>query len=202
MIRAWRQFTVAAVLVAPAAAAFGQSVVPAQMTGQPLQYMRDGSVAGCGLRIIAVTVNDDLTSEASEVSVNINENGSALFKAVAYANFAPGKSSPKPVKVASAWAKAPGAVATKALGATFVGDDKLSLLYQTEVAGAISLMKAQLNSAPVQIDVQRVAQKGYKILAGVVSLTKDEQIQLDGCVTELIAGMQRKVDARAASAPQ
>jgi hypothetical protein len=78
----------------------------------------------------------------------------------------------------------------------------LSLLYQTDIQGAISLMKAQLTSAPIQIDVQRVAQKDYKILAGVVALTSEEQMQLDGCVTELIAAMQGKVDAHAASAPQ
>jgi hypothetical protein len=179
-----------------------QAVIPARMTGQPLQYMREGSLVGCGLRVVAVTVNDDLTSDASEVSVNIDDNGNALFKAVAYAKFAPGKPAPRPIKVEAAWARAPGSLATRAIGQSYAGDDKLSLLYPTELASALAVLKAQLDGTPVQLSVQRTGQPNYKILAGAVALTEPEQAQLRNCVSELVGAMQRKLELGAASAPK
>lgn len=196
------QSILGASLLTVSAAANAQAVIPAQITGQPLQYMREGVLTGCGLRIVAVVVNDDLSTDASEVSVNFDDNGNALFKAVAYAQFAPGKPAPRPIKVESAWARAPGSPATLAIGPSYAGDDKLSLLYPTDLASALAVLKAQLDGTPVQLSVQSTGQPNYKILAGAVALTAPEQAQLRTCVTELVGIMQRKLEAGAASAPK
>jgi len=189
-------------LIIAAVSARAQNVIQARMTGQPLQYMREGALTGCGLRIVAVDVAGDLTSDASEVSLNIDENGNALVKAVAYAKFLSGKSSPQPVKVAAAWAKAPGSNATRPLVTPVSGDDHLSMLYPTELTGALEIMKAQLDGVPVQISVQRPLQRSYRIMSGVVSMTQPEQDQLRNCLTELVQGMQRKLSDLPASAPR
>ena len=64
--------------------AAAQGVVPTEMNGQPLQYMKDGKVIGCGIRIIAGRALGDDSFEFSEVSVNLYASGTALIKGVAY----------------------------------------------------------------------------------------------------------------------
>ena len=182
--------------------AVAQNVVPVQMTGQPLQYLRDGAVNGCGIRMIAVEVADNLSTEASEVSINVYDRGRAIVKAIAYAPLVQGDRVPKTLKVNAAWARAPGSNATRALGQTGYGDDKRSLLYATDLGGALAILQAQIQGKPVQVSVQREGEKSYRILSGVVLMTRQEQEQLQVCVAELVDKMQRDISNAAASSPR
>lgn len=179
-------------LLAACLSTWAQNVEPTRLIGVPLQYMQDGAISGCGARIIAMKVRDDLSTEASEVSVNLNANGSALVKAVAYARFAPGATSPRSTKVSAAWAKADGSPATRMLGKAYSGDDGLSLLYATDLDGALSVVKALLDGAPVQVSVTRSTEKGYRIMSGVASMSEPERQQLASCIAELVHGMESR----------
>lgn len=202
MMGNFRHVTGAAVLALSSIGAAAQNVVPVQMTGQPLQYLRDGAVNGCGIRIIAVEVADNLSTEASEVSVNLYDGGRAVVKAIAYAPLARGNQSVKTLKVKSAWARAPGSTATRALGQTSYGDDNRSLLYATELMGALAILQAQVEGKPVQISVQREREERYRVLSGVVPLSLPEQEQLKACISELVEKMQRDLSNIPASAPR
>ncbi len=169
-----------------------QNIVQAELTGQPLQYMQGGELSGCGVRIIGIDVASDLSSEASEVSINFYDSGRAVVKGVAYAKFSPGARSLSTLKVSSAWAKAPGSKATNPLGRAGLGDDKRALLYATDLAGALDIFRAQIDGKPIQIAVQREGQRNYRVMSGIVSLTPPEQEQLKSCMVELIGNIQRK----------
>ncbi len=190
------------VLCVALSSASAQNVYPANMTGQPLQYMHDGAISGCGLRIVAVEVADDLSSEASELSLNFYDSGVAIVKATAYAPIPLRKPTPQPVKVASAWAKAPGANATKPLGVAEVGEDHLSQVYATDLENALAIVGAQTAGTPVQISVRRPLQRTYRILSGVVTMSPAEGVQLRSCLSELVEKMQSKLPDAEASSPQ
>src|SRR5687767_477882 len=82
-----------------------QNIVAVEISGQPLQYMKDGAVIGCGLRMLAGhSVGDHF--EYADVSVNLYSEGHVLFKGSSYvARLNSGTPSGKPSAqaVRSAW---------------------------------------------------------------------------------------------------
>ncbi len=184
----WLLAALAAVtLTLPAVA---QNVHIAQMTGQALQYLEQGAVNGCGLRVIGVRDAGEGFMEASEISVNVYSTGQAIVKAIAYAPMRTSKRADlREVKVASSWARAPGSRATTVSGASFPGDSSLSLLHVAELRGAFAFLLAGEARKPVQFMVQRVGGPEY-VLAGTVELAEGESAQLSQCMRELVANLK------------
>jgi len=177
--------------------ASAQNVLPAEMSGQPLQYMKDGSVDGCGLRIMAFRPLASGRIEAVETSVNIYVSGGAFIKAVAYR---PGTAEQfakelQPVKVTGAWIRAEGQKATPTLTKKIVGDDKKSLLYGTDFSAALNVLKAQMEGTRVQLSVRRQGEPSDWILSGVVKLSDTESEQFLGCMREFVDSMRGSADA-------
>lgn len=187
---------VSASLVALTSSAFAQNVVPVEMTGQPLQYMADGKVSACGLRITAVRVAKNNRIDAVEASVNIDARGRATVKAVAYkpataVEFAKG---PVSVKVKSAWVRAAGAPATTPAGGTVLpGDDNKSILFGTSFDSAWGVIEAHLKESPIQMAVRREGEPSEWVLSGKVALERRESEQLRQCIEELSSAMEQSL---------
>ncbi len=173
-------------LVACLADAQAQHVVQAvSFEAQPLQYMKDGRVSGCGLRFIA---GRDLSAnrvEFSEVSINFHAGGRTLVKGVAYAPVNVNRPEARPVKVASAWVRAAGHASTHPVSSVAAGDDKLSLLFHADFDAAIAVVEAQRVGKPIQMSVRRATDKGETILVGTPLLDKAEAAQMLECFSSL-----------------
>ena len=181
-----RYLFLAALLWQSACAA--QTVFSAELTGQPLQYMKDGVVNGCGIRIVALRPMGGRVVMAIDVSINVYASGAAIFQAGTYDAELPVGSSKKgePLPVASAWIKAQGAVATKPVGrSSMAAADKVSLIYVTELESALAVFRAQARGEPVQVSVTRRGSDIGSIFAGPVTLDASERAQLGACLGEL-----------------
>ena len=188
---------IAAALLGAASAASAQNIDLANMTGQPLQYMKDGGLDGCGLRIVAVRPLAGDRMEACVVSVNIYVNGSAVVKAIAYAPMSTIKAvEPREVKVASSWIKAPGNKPAVAMSEPYAGDSKLSLLFLTDPRPTFAVLMAQQQGKQIQISVRRSGQSPERILAGEVKLQSGEAVQLSQCLDELLKAMQAAAEKK------
>src|SRR5687767_9454444 len=66
-------------------AAFGQVAEEANISGQPLMYMKAGKVDGCGIRFIAVLLDPALrTGRGVDGSINVWAVGGAAVKGLTY----------------------------------------------------------------------------------------------------------------------
>ena len=173
--------------------AHAQNVVHTDvMMGQPLQYMHEGRVSGCGLRIIATRMLYEPMVESSEVSVNIYASGRALVKAVAYsATSVRSNATPKVKRVASAWIKAAGGAATPVIGKPQQGDDRASIIFATDFDVALDIISAPSAGKTIQIAVRRAGENSEFILAGTVALDAAQEEQMVECFTSLAADAQK-----------
>ena len=179
-------------LVASAGAG-AQNIVPTKMSGQPLMYMKDGEVNGCGIRIIGgrPTINGAVW-EWFDVSINVYEHGGGLVKIVSYDVDEPkmraGGLKPKPLPVRSGWLKAAGkSGTTPAKGKSAVADDGASLMYGSDLDRTMPLFSAYFQRETVSIGVRRVGDKTETIYSGVVTMDDNEDQQLRSCLRDLVA---------------
>lgn len=61
-----------------------QNVIPLQISGQPLQYMKDGTVTGCGVRMVGVRPTAPGRAEIFDVSINVYTSGVSVLKGLSY----------------------------------------------------------------------------------------------------------------------
>lgn len=173
--------------------ASAQNVIPTRMDGQPLMYMKDGAVNGCGLRIIGggQRANSE-TFDMFDVSINLYREAGAMVKLVAYSTtVAELKSSkgrePATTKVTSGWIKAEGSAATDPGQSTATpGSDQNSLLYRTSVDSAIAIFKANIESAPVTIGLRRQGVSTERVYYGKIAMSKEETEQHRACLSEML----------------
>lgn len=168
--------------------AHAQNMLAAEMTGQPLQYMRDGEISGCGLRIIAGRPLGGGRFEISEISVNFYATGATLLKAIAYDTTPINASAgalPATVKVTDAWIKAEGSKAATPIGKSVTGDDKNTLMFATDMDSALAVLAAQNQGKTVQLSVRRTGSSHDSILFGKVTLEPSERQQLAQCLKAL-----------------
>src|SRR5688572_21265738 len=86
--------------------AWGQHVVQAQIEGQPLVYVREGAVNGCGVRLFGGQAGTVGAVPYFDVSFNLWRNGAGIVKAMSYdlrvEELAAGKR-PVGLPISSAW---------------------------------------------------------------------------------------------------
>jgi hypothetical protein len=168
-----------------------QNLITAELVGQPLQYMKDGEVNGCGLRIMGGSPSGGGRPLFADASVNFYVAGHTLVKVAMFevTNQQSGRASPRRIPVQSGWLKAPASSATPVLGNAMKGEDGASLLYGTEFAPALAVVEAHLDNQPIQIGVRRVDATTETIYAGRIRLEPSEREQFVGCWETLVQKM-------------
>ncbi|MFO1311560.1 MAG: hypothetical protein U1F41_05775 [Burkholderiales bacterium] len=177
----------------PAVSVEAQNVIPTKMVGQPLMYMKEGEVEGCGMRIIGgrPTAKAD-EWEWFDVSINVYSNGGGLVKIVSYDINAPKMQAtgakPKPLKVRSGWLKAPGKSGTTPIdGKSAVADDGVSLLYGTDLDRTMPMFQAYFQNETISVAVRRASQPTETVYSGVIEMDAAEDKQIRGCLSELVS---------------
>lgn len=168
--------------------AHAQPVDVSDMTGQPLMYMKDGVVHGCGLRIMGGTEKADGEFRMFDVSLSVYAAGVTILKAVSYDVTPAEAKSNKParrVNVVSAWVKAPNEPATKPIGAVRQSESEVALLYTTQVDALVAVLKAQSQGAPMNVGIRRLGESAERIQSGPIALSSEERKQLSQCISEL-----------------
>ncbi len=167
-------------------------VTEVMMSGQPLQYTKDGRITGCGVRIVAVAEPPTIpgTFEMLDVSFNVADPGIGLVKggasSVTYKDLQNRKKGP-PRAIRTIWIKRPGKTATQPLDGRYRSSptDKGALLYGTDLGVATDLMDAVMEAdAEVQIGLTRVGEDLERIYYGKVKLSDSERKQLIACFLE------------------
>lgn len=177
------------ILLTPSAL-MAQNVIPTNMEGQPLMYMKDGAVNGCGLRIIGG--NPSQTSaivNMFDVSINVYRSEGAMVKIVSYSTTVAELQTnkpPKTIKVKSGWLKTPGEKATDpGVNPAVSGDDPNSILYRTSIDSAISIFTAYARQQPISVGIFRAADTSERVYYGRINMSSQEMEQHRSCIQEL-----------------
>ncbi len=148
--------TVGAVLPYPTLA---QNMLEAKVSGQPLIYMKDGTLRGCGLRIFSVYVANDLSTVAIDTSVNIYTNKMFAFKGEVSEFAAPKQgrmSTPRAIEIESVWIKPPQVDATRPLAEVMKGDNNRSLLYLIPLDSALAVILSAAKGQSISMGFRKV----------------------------------------------
>lgn len=179
-----------AILVLVIQAANAQPMVEVEMIGQPLAYGKNGTVEGCGVRIVGIIspVSGQKTFRTFDVSANLWKSGLALGKMIgetnSVANPTPANSSRLPLK--NGWMKALGKspAAPDANGFRESNTDKLSYLFGTRGDAAFEFIVGAASAERVQVAVSWDSRAEW-IYTGTVRLTPEERIQIAECLKEI-----------------
>jgi hypothetical protein len=174
-----------------------QNVIEAKFDGQPLVYMKEGQVNGCGVRVIIVHVpavlKENSLITAYDASFNLNSPGYGVVKAgvteATWADFSVGlpKGKGRAIAPSKFWFKAPGAKATTATGKVISGDDPGTTLYATDVDPIIALLGAHKANVPILFGVTRPGVSTERIFIGAITMSDGERKQVANCLDELLS---------------
>jgi hypothetical protein len=171
-------------------ASVAQVVEEANISGQPLMYVKAGKVDGCGIRLISVLSDPSGRSAKSfDVSLNFWADGRAGLKGLAYdIDIATLKAGGRPANVAlhSFWMKAEGKDAPQPYDGR-VGDteDPGGKIYGIEFAKALELYDGVLGRQPFTVGVRRITERTERIYVGRVNFDEKERAQSLSCLREL-----------------
>ena len=167
---------------APAAAGDGGAAAIV-VEAQPLTYMRDGTVQGCGVRF---TGGEPGTPSSSwfDVSVNVFNRGVGLAQSIAYeirrSEF-DGESRPERVPVRSTWVKT-------AEGSTRLGESterRESLIYRLLVDDVLAVFEAVATGQPVTLGIRRWGERVDTVYTATPVLTEDSGARMSTCLASL-----------------
>lgn len=174
-----------------------QNVISAPMLGQPLVYMKDGALYGCGVRLIVVDSPKNPTAApvaVYDLSFNLHMPGTGIMKGgsmdVPSSQIHSGqldKNKTKPVQLAAFWLKAKENPATSPLQGTAKGADAGTILYAADLDAVFPLFNAQVRGEPLLVGTKRQGAKTERLFTGVVKMKDDEQEQLNQCMKEFLA---------------
>lgn len=166
-----------------------QNLLEARIEGQPLIYLKDGNIEGCGVRLFAFQL-DPVGSAGTgwDVSFNFWTNGLATAKGLAYdidvRELKAGKK-PKNARLERFWIKAPNVSATQPReNRIFPGDDAGSIMYAIGLDTAIDLLKATFAKETLTVSIRRAGERTERLYFGIPSLSDAEREQLMNCVSE------------------
>jgi hypothetical protein len=177
-----------------AGTASGQNVIPMRIQGQPLVYMKEGKVDGCGIRFVMVDAPPKFTDTTKitmyDVSFNIYTSGLALIKGGASdatsADFKAGNySTAKPVLLKTLWIKARGNEATTPLTGMKRSDDPGMITYVADEERVAALFVALAKEEPILVGTQRPEAKSERIFSGKIDVTHSELQEISACVKQL-----------------
>lgn len=169
--------------------ALGQNIHVLEMTGQPLVYMHDGNLRGCGVRVFGLdSVPGQDLIKVFDISTNLYPDKGAVVKVSSYDTTVAIMKSRKPHRLFhlhSGWIRSPGAKATSPIAPAFKGDDGHAILYSTSVDSALEILKAALSEAIVQVGIRRQGEPTERIYAGKIALSAAELGQIRSCISDL-----------------
>jgi hypothetical protein len=185
MIR-WKVLLVS--LASCAVPAFAQNVITVPMMGQPLVYMKDGAVQGCGVRVLIVDAPPTAAVTARTVpiwdtSFNISLPGYATIKAgsldVPIAEIRAGRfaGAGRPVEPTVFWFKAKGTSATKPVAPqakVIKGEDPGTILYVADVASVLPLFSASNKRESILVGTRWPGGKSDRIFSGTIEMSPKE----------------------------
>ncbi len=179
-------------LSAMASTVMAGPVLPALITGQPLQYTKDGEINGCGLRFFAVTEASLPTERVRmiDASVNVFDPGVAMVKGgmktttmetILAQNLDP--EARTIVAINRIWLRPIGGQITKlAKGATEIRpSNDGALIYAADLSGALAVINAVLDKKQLQMGVGDIGQDTEIILTGVAKLDEGDRQQFADC---------------------
>jgi hypothetical protein len=167
-----------------------QGMNEAKIEGQPLQYIKEGAVNGCGVRLFSFELNQDLmTGQGWDGSINVWASGVANVKGLTYdlniKEMESGKR-PKHGEIEKFWLKAPGSRATTPRdGKIFPGEDAGSILYVTEIDVALALFDAVFQDKSITVGLRRKGERSDRLYFGRAKLSDAERQQLILCMGEV-----------------
>lgn len=198
-----RRIAAAIAFVVVAVSAFAGMILPARISGQPLQYMKDGRIHGCGIRLVGIVEPTDPSRiEGFDVSLNLYDSGIALIKGGGFLTTAAGMTSGHKNlggrKPDSLWLKAPGSKATEPIsGEVLPAEDPLeAVMYGTSDFDAVrALWEAIMGATPLQVGIRFPQEPVDRIYQGVASLNNTELAQIRDCFSELLAAPPQREKA-------
>ena len=154
---------------------------------QPLQYMTEGVVMGCGARLFG-TLPWGGKSRARGIDVSVNlRRESGFVKALSYDVTLPGSAaSIRAAPIDMAWLRASGSNATKPVqGKPIAGETVGSILYVANGEDVADVLIALLKRQSIQIGVKRTNESGERIFYGKARASEADLRQLDSCLREV-----------------
>ena len=173
--------------------ALGQGLHEAMIVGQPLQYMKDGRVNGCGVRMMGIADSAGPGSSVGfDVSFNVCVDGFGLVKGGAFRVFLGGNpvavQERVRVKPTSVWIKAQGSVATVPIGNRIHDgqDPPESIFYAVPAESSLPLFRAAFQRQSVQVGVHFAGEPTERVFYGMTNMSDSEWSSLRGCIDELV----------------
>jgi hypothetical protein len=172
--------------------AAAQAIVEVDMTGQPLQYSKGGTINGCGIRIVGMLPMGNVPAnmfKSFDVSVNFWRTGAALGKMIGEVTPFDGAKvgTGKRLPLYSGWMKAEGKPSAAPLENTFKESptDKGAYLFPVDLEGALAFIYGSALGCRVQVGL--AWDKNHEwIYFGSVKLSESERNQLTLCLREAL----------------
>jgi hypothetical protein len=169
--------------------AYPQNADETRIDGQPLIYVKDGHIHGCGVRFIGFQLGTDSIARSWDISVNFYADGFAAVKGMSYeldARRLGTSDPPRVMPIQSAWVKAPNEPAPQPLSGAHDGEDSGSKIYAVSFDAAVKVFLATIAQEEMMLGIRRKGENGERIAFGRVNLSEAERRQLDQCVRELL----------------
>lgn len=186
-----KRFFCALILGATILVGQAQTMIEANLTGQPLSYQKNGVVTGCGMRIFAfVQTPGSQMGRVLDASFNFWDGGQSLVKAIFSEYDAQALQRGQKMRalpISRVWLKASGSKATDPLnGKVSPGEDEHSIIYATSLDSVLDLFLTVLDKQPISIGLQQKTDKQERIYFGTVALTDSEARQVRLCLDEAL----------------
>lgn len=155
------------------------------IAAQPLVYMKDGAVQGCGLRLTGGEPSATGASSWFDVSFNVFRRDVALAQSIAYEikhSEYEGDSRPARVAVQSTWLRAP-------VGGTRLGENterRESLIFTLLMEDALSLFEAVATGQPVTLGIKRWGQRVDSVYTGTPAVSAESRGVIGNCLAALV----------------
>jgi hypothetical protein len=166
-----------------------QNLLEARIDGQPLIYLKEGNIQGCGVRLFSVQLDAvGSTGKSWDVSFSYWTNGLAVAKGLAYdidvRELKAGKK-PRNARLEQFSIKAPNVSATRPRENRILsGEEAGSIMYVIDLGTALDLFKAIAAKETFTVSIRRPEERTDRLYFGIPALTDTEREQLMNCVGE------------------
>ena len=171
-----------------------QNVISTQIVGQPLVYMKDGNVNGCGVRLIVV-VSPPLPSAAPVPVYDLSFNtflpgycvvkGSSSDVPSSKTDGAPDFSKERGIPLTTFWLKAKNKPATSPLTGTLKGEKPGSILYKADIDAVLPLFAVAAKGETILVGTKRQGENFERIFTGAIAMPVNEIEEVIQCLDEI-----------------
>jgi uncharacterized protein (DUF2147 family) len=178
---------------------FAERLLPMDFIGQVQMSVKDLNTYGCGIRFVGVQTPTDLNNKAEliwlvDASFMIYRNGMGLVKALIAENKISEMITMKNNYKAfnTFWMKADNHPITSPIkGKAVDGETTGSKIYGTDIDSLINLYSTVIAGEQFKLGYKFKDKSKDMIFYGKVSLKEDEILQVQGCINELTALMEK-----------